>query len=161
MIKLNTEMRSLATSAYESPASLKCIWVFSGTPPTKAQIDALITSKGVIMSNTLKALGTLRLSAVFTTAVVPTMLNANLQRWELGKLGVEFTVHTPGEAQWFVFMLAQTNLNSPAFTTNSEVYQAYIGTAGDIGDDVDMELLTGIIESDKLYKTTDFDVRLV
>lgn len=163
MIKLNNSMKQLASAFYESePATTarRVLWVFSGAKPTASQINALI-SNGVIMSNGIKALGSLRLSAVYEPAVKPTQVNKNLQRWPFGSISANFTVHSAGPAQWFVFMLCANTINSPTFTTNAEVYQAYIGSAGDIGSNSDLELLTGIIETDRVYKTNDIEIRLV
>lgn len=161
MIKMNNSMKQIASKYYETIANTRrVLWVFSGTKPTKAQIQALIVN-GVIQSNSLKALGTLRLSAVYEPTVQPVMVNKNLQRWPLSAVGADFIVHSPGAAQWFVFMLCATAINSPNFTTNADVYQAYIGSAGDIGDSVDLELLTGIIETDRVYKANDIELRVI
>lgn len=161
MIKLNNSMKQIANKYYETTANTRrVLWVFSGTKPTKAQIQALI-SNGLIMSNSLKALGTLRLSAVYEPTVQPVMVNKNLQRWPFGGVNADFVVHSPGPAQWFVFMLCSTNINSPNFTTNAEVYQAYIGSAGDIGSGAEMELLTGMVETDRVYKANDIELRVI
>lgn len=162
MLKLNNSLKQLISSYYETdPSNAKrVLWVFSGTKPTTAQIQALI-SNGVIMSNSLKALGSLRLSAVYEATLKPTQVNKSLQRWPLSSVSADFIVHSPGPAQWFVFMLCNTSINSPSFTTNAEVYQAYIGSAGDIGSGSELELLTGMIETDRIYKINDIEIRLI
>lgn len=161
MIKMNNSMKQLASTGWETVNnSRRVLWAFSGTKPSKAQIQALITN-GALFSNSIKALGTLRLSAVYEPTVKPVMVNKNLQRWPLSAVGADFIVHSPGAAEWFVFMLCATTINSPNFTTNAEIYQAYIGSAGDIGDSVDLELLTGIIETDRVYKANDIELRVI
>lgn len=161
MIALSPTMKSLMSAKYEQAASSKKVmWVFSGTIPTKAQLTALIQADGAISSNALKALGTLRLSVAYPATITPKKINADMLRWELAQRNEAFTTHSPGVANWFVFMYVQTTINEPTYTTDAKIYQAFIGTVGDIGaPNVDMELLGGQVESDKIYKTVDFEIK--
>lgn len=161
MIALSPTMKQLLSAKYEQTnAAKKVIWVFSGTMPTKAQIASLIQADGTVSSNALKALGTLRLSVAYPATMLPRKVNADLIRWELAQRNEAFTTHSPGPANWFVYMYVQTTINEPTYTTDAKIYQMFIGSAGDIGQTgVDMELLGGQIESDKIYKTTDFEIK--
>jgi hypothetical protein len=161
MIALSPTMKQLLSAKYEqSNSSKKVMWVFSGNIPTKNQITALVQSDGTVSSNALKALGTLRLSVAYPATVLPRKVNADLLRWELAQRNEAFTTHSPGVANWFVFMYVATNINEPAYSTDAKIYQAFIGAVGDIGTpNVDMELLGGQVESDKIYKTTDFEIK--
>jgi hypothetical protein len=163
MIGLSTSMKALLGAKYEQTAvAKKVMWVMGGTMPTKAQIAALVQADGSISSNALKALGTLRLSVAYPATVVPLRTGVNLVSWLLSQRGETFTVNAPGIADWFVFMYVQTNINEPNYTTDAKIYQCFIGRVGDIGETgVDMELLGAMIESDKLYKTTDFEIKSV
>ncbi|MGL5012943.1 MAG: hypothetical protein ACRC6V_01465 [Bacteroidales bacterium] len=160
MIKMNSSLRIKAGLYYERlMATRRVLWVFSGPKPTKEQIASLVTN-GVILSNSIKSLGTLRLSAVYEPTVGLVQVNQNLQSWPLGSANIDFTVHSPGEAHWFAFMMCATSINSPSFSVNADTFQAYIGSVGDIGSGSEMELLTGIIETDRIYKASDFDIRI-
>lgn len=156
-------MKHLVGAKYERVTAncKKILWIFSGTPPTKAQIEALVQANGTIMSNALKALGTLRLSTSYPATVTMEVVNASLKKWALEQYNASFTLHSPGPASWFVFMMAQTTINEPTYSTNAIVYQAYIGDMGDIGSGADMEVLTGLVESDKVYKIGDIEVRTI
>lgn len=161
MIALSPTMKQLLSAKYEqNNASKKVMWVFTGTMPTKAQITALIQSDGAISSNALRALGTLRLSVAYPATMLPRKINADLLRWELAQRNEAFTTHSPGVASWFVFMYVATNINEPTYTNDAKIYQAFIGSIGDIGTpNVDMEILGGQVESDKIYKTVDFEIK--
>lgn len=156
-------MKHLVGAKYERITAncKKILWIFSGTPPTKAQIEALVQANGTIMSNALKALGTLRLSTSYPATVTMEVVNASLKKWALEQYNASFTLHSPGPASWFVFMMAQTTINEPTYSTNAIVYQAYIGDMGDIGSGADMEVLSGLVESDKVYKIGDIEVRTI
>lgn len=162
MIKFSQGMKQLASAKHEriSGSSKKVLWLFSGTKPTLAQIQALVQANGTILSNSLKALGTLRLSAAYPATTTIQQVNASLKKWALEGLNANFNIHSSGPANWFVFMYVQTTINEPTYTTNANVFQAFIGDAGDIGSGADIELLTGIIETDKIYRTNDVEIRI-
>ena len=162
MFLMSQGMKHLSAAKHEKvpSQSKKILWILSGSMPTKAQIDALVQTNGSILSNSLKALGTLRLSAAYPATSVTQDINASLKKWALEAAAATFTIHSPGPANWFVFMYAQTTINEPSYTTNTAVFQAFIGSAGDIGSRADLELLSGIIETDKIYRTNDIEIRV-
>lgn len=162
MIGFTRGMKQLANAKHErvSGTSKKVMWVFSGTKPTVAQIQALVQANGTILSNSLKALGTLRLSAAYPATTTIQQVNNSLKKWALEERNADFNIHSPGFANWFVFMYVQTTINEPTYTTNANVFQAFIGDAGDIGSGADLEILTGIIESDKIHRTNDVEIRV-
>lgn len=162
MIGFTRGMKQLASAKHErvSGTSKKVMWVLSGTRPTLSQVQALIQANGNILSNSLKALGTLRLSAAYPATTTIQQVNSSLKKWAIEGLNADFNIHSPGPANWFVFMYVQTTINEPAYTTNVNVFQAFIGDAGDIGSGADLEMLTGIIESDKIHRTNDVEIRV-
>lgn len=162
MISFTKGLKQLASVKHErvTNQSKKILWVFSGTRPTKIQMEALIQANGTILSNSLKALGTLRLSCAYPATATVQQVNSSLKKWPLEALAGNYVIHSPGPATWFAFMYVQTNINEPTYTTNAAVYSAYIGTVGDIGSGSDIELLTGIIETDKLFRANDIEIRI-
>ena len=161
MILLSASMKQVVSAKFEQVnAAKKVLWIFSGARPTVSQLQAILQTDGSINSNDLKALGTLRASVAFPASLIPRRVTAELIRWELSTRNDTVTVHSPGPAEWFAFMYAQATINEPSYSSSVKVYQSYIGEIGDIGDaGVDMELLSGTIETDKVYKTTDFEIK--
>lgn len=162
MILFSPSMRQIAQAKYlQNAASKKVLWIMDGTPPTKAQITALLDANGAIGSNALKALGTLKLSMAYAATVVPTRMDVDSLKFELATRPEAFEVHSTGPAKWFVWMLVAPAINNPIYTTNALIYQCFIGTVSDIGEDADVEMLGGAVEADKIYKITDLTIRTV
>lgn len=162
MAKFSLGMKHLSTARHEQVVSTskKVIWLFGGTMPTKAQIEALIQTSGVIQSNSLKALGTLRLSAAYPNTATVQIINKNFKKWSLEALAQDYTLHSSGALNWFVFMYVDSAINNPTYTTNANVFQAFVGSVGDIGSGSDLEVLSALSESGKVYKITDLEIRV-
>lgn len=170
MISLNRGLRSIVTSHFEKASDAKKIlWLYSGEMPTAQQVQSLLTvgpanPANALLSNSLKTLantkGALRLSAAWPANLRVNQANAIMRRWGLEDQQAEFTTHSLGSVGWFLFMYTETFMNEPTYTNNANVYQAIIGTVGDIGSGADLELLGAVVESDKIYRITDVELRI-
>lgn len=145
---------------------VKCLYVFTGVPPTKAEIAALAAADSnneVRIEDLISwaaGQGQTLLQANFYNGLSPVYSGDKVTNWPLAERTEEFIHLADGAIGWFFFGGIKTSNGRSTFEGNpsgvsSPMYFTYIGDAGDENASSDLGLLTGLVASGKEYSSTD------
>jgi hypothetical protein len=172
MIQVSNNFVRFSNYTRLSSSGVKILAVFTGTPPTSADIDAM---KDADINNN----GDLRMDAIFNWAstqgdtclqvtaydkdFAPRFPNVKMVQWPLSESPADFQYIDEGIPGWFVFAVTSNGGTASSMTitdiTTSNFYTpiAYFGTAGDEESEADLKLLGGYLDQ-REYSATDFEV---
>jgi hypothetical protein len=174
----DTLVRMMNHQDYDVTQGTRVLYVFDGVPPTKEdvlEIKALDTSDGevrlenlcswadgrsnnMLQANVYDGLGSDRLR--------PSYPNNKLVQWPLSERVEEFRDILDGTPTWFAFCVTGSSISIDPSTTNPTTIQTlsgkslvtYFGNAGDEESEADLAILSGFVDSNKEYSTTDLEI---
>lgn len=164
-------VRLLNYKDYSETTGVKLLYVFSGTVPTKeqlAEIAALDTEGSLTSANVLSWAsqnGSVLLQAnAYASDLVPVYPNKKLTQWPLSERTEEFKYYADGTVGWFMFGVTGSNTDVTSLTPatlqalDTELLTSAFGTAGDEESEADLGILTGELDGNKEYSSTDLEL---
>lgn len=172
MIQVSDSFVRFSNYTRLSSNGVKILAVFTGTPPTSADVDAMkaadsqgngdLRTKAIFDWATAQGSTCLQVTA-YDDQFAPRFPNNKLIQWPLSEADADFQYITEGTPGWFVFTVTTNTSEASTMTitniTTSDFYTpiAYFGTVGDEESEADLKILGGYLDQ-REYSATDLEV---
>ncbi|QZE58984.1 hypothetical protein MPK64_gp081 [Erwinia phage pEa_SNUABM_16] len=144
------------------------VGLFSGTPPTDAQLSAMITTASTTAPWSASAISAFATAANFLgdvmCGVVPIAMDMdnNIMQIPLSAQANLATIAAAGTPTWFMMRLAQTASAADTFagfTTGSNAYVIITGTVGDENSNADLKIVGGTVAMNQPLRIADLRIK--
>lgn len=170
----NTLQSQIALCTRMSPGSfvggnLTHLALFSGTPPTDEQLQALLTTANTLTTWSAAAISAFATPTNFLGNVslgtfTPTMdYDNNVLNLPLSSQPNVFNIAASGTPTWFMLRQCSAGTavdNWTGFTTGTNLHNCIVGTVGDENSNADLKILGGAVVAGQLLRVADMRIKL-
>lgn len=161
MINMSKGMVAAYLNPYAlTPGYKKVFIAFDGTIPTKAELEALYGSNNELNLSDLvdfgETKGPTRGWFLYGTDFLPEVTGGTLYRWVTSDRLEEMNIASLGAVTWFIFAIVDDSVNN--LDSVGLVYDAFVGTIAEVGEDADINIPGSTIGSNQNYLVNDIEI---
>lgn len=143
-----------------TPGYKKVFIAFDGAMPTKEELDSLYGDNNELNLKDLVTFGNTKGPTrgyfIYGTDFIAESVTPTLYRWPASERQEDMNITALGDVNWFVFAIVDASINN--LSSEGHVYDAFVGTVADVGDDGDAFIPEKRLGANQNYLLNDLEL---